>query len=94
MRKQDKELEEELNDQLDKGKAIASPSSDSSIQGSFLVATQREEDSPSTDDEVQSKEAQKDTTPERVMRDMAFLKASWANMVENQDNEARLIASL
>lgn len=94
LRQQDKQLEDELNAQMDKGKIIASPSSVSSTQGYFVDATQRHDDFLSTDDEVQSKEEQLVTTPERVIKDMAFLQKSWANMTENEYAEARLLASL
>jgi hypothetical protein len=33
-------------------------------------------------------------TPERVKKDMNFLKESWANMAENEENETRAIETL
>jgi hypothetical protein len=73
---QDQLLEFELNDE-------------SSSQGSFVDATQEQQDKSSS-----SESDKLDITPDRVKNDMAFLKDSWANMIENEEEEARLLTHL
>ncbi|WJX78338.1 hypothetical protein P8452_61571 [Trifolium repens] len=73
---QDQLLEFELNDE-------------SSSQGSFVDATQEQQDKSSS-----SESDKLDITPDRVKKDMAFLKDSWANMIENEEEEARLLTHL
>jgi len=60
---------------------------DSSSQGSFMDATQTQEDS--IDDTAQSK-SPKDATPVRILKDMEFLKNSWAHMTKNNKEEDSL----
>jgi hypothetical protein len=75
---QDLLLEDDLNDDLDAHKEdadIVESVEGSSTQGSFVAGTQA----------VQSEEKQ--STPERVKKDMVFLKDSWANMAELEENE-------
>jgi hypothetical protein len=80
---QDLELEVDLNANPDANLNDVSENewSDSSTQGSFVPASQL----------VHPKEKQSVTTPERVKRDMGFLKDSWANMVDLEENETNQI---
>ncbi|MCH99212.1 hypothetical protein A2U01_0020223, partial [Trifolium medium] len=84
-KEQDLRLEAELNEELDSDREVAVNSlEDSSTKGSFVAVTQ----------EDHSEEVHQIATPERVKKDMVFLKESWANMTENEENETRLIDNL
>jgi hypothetical protein len=61
---------------------------DVSSQGSFIDATQHDRPSSEGDLNVQGTSS---ATTENVRKDMAFLNDSWANMAENDDEEARLL---
>jgi hypothetical protein len=78
-KKLDLALEAELNAKLIANNTVAAfvtDLSDSSSQDSFVAdSTHLEVSHPSS-------------TPERVKRDMVFLKNSWANMAELEENEA------
>ncbi|GAU42257.1 hypothetical protein TSUD_327350 [Trifolium subterraneum] len=83
-KEQDQLLESELIvDHLKDNEAAVCTADNSSSNGSFVEATQDLQDKTSSSACL---------TPDRVMNDMAFLKESWANMVENDDDdeEARL----
>jgi hypothetical protein len=62
---------------------------ESSSQGSFVDATQEKQDKTSS-----SESDKLDITSDRVKNDMAFLKDSWANMIKNEEEEARLLTHL
>jgi uncharacterized protein YcgL (UPF0745 family) len=82
-KKLDLALEAELNAKLIANNTVASfvnDLSDSSSQDSFVA--------DSNDLEV----SHPSSTPERVKRDMVFLKNSWANMAELEENEALHVA--
>lgn len=63
---------------------------DVSSQGSFIDATQELHDRPSSEGDF-NVQGTSSATPENVRKDMAFLNDSWANMAENDDEEARLL---
>jgi hypothetical protein len=90
LREQDKELEQDLNDNLN--------DDDTSSQDSFVDATQMDgqivvaqlnQDQPLNVES--SQDAGKIPTPDRVAQDMAFLKQSWANMVDAEDESMKLL---
>jgi hypothetical protein len=75
---QDIQLEQELNKHLE---PILTPfSTSSSSQGSTVKATQHSKSNSSASDSLL-------VTPERVVKDMNFLKNSWANMVDEEVEE-------
>ncbi|GAU37905.1 hypothetical protein TSUD_163420 [Trifolium subterraneum] len=80
-KEQDLLLEAELN--------AATSNDTGSIQGSFVDETQDQNDRSSNSESVKPSEIS-----ERVKKDMEFLKTSWANMADNEDEEARLIEYL
>jgi hypothetical protein len=67
----------------------ATDANDVSSQGSYIDATQEIHDKSSNDGDVNDQD-NNTMTPENVKKDMAFLNESWANMVENEEEEARL----
>ncbi|WJX72821.1 hypothetical protein P8452_56661 [Trifolium repens] len=62
---------------------------DVSSHGSYIDATQDLQDKSSNEGELKD-QGNSSMTPPNVKKDMAFLNESWANMVENEDQEARL----
>jgi hypothetical protein len=66
---------------------------DVSSQGSYIDATQELHDK-SSDESDKNVQGTSSATPEKVKKDMAFLNESWANMVDNDDEEARLMQFL
>ncbi|MCH87332.1 hypothetical protein A2U01_0008200, partial [Trifolium medium] len=86
-KEQDRMLEAELNaDNI--MNVNTSKATVTSSQSSFVNATEEQEKGSSSVSESL------DATPDRVKSDMAFLNDSWANMVENEDEEARLMEQL
>jgi hypothetical protein len=81
---QDRRLEDDLNKVNDQ-QLVDNDFEDTSSQGSFVEATQVISHNSACNDSEKRIE-----TPDRVIKDMDFLKNSWANMVENEDEEARL----
>ncbi|MCH81737.1 DUF4283 domain protein [Trifolium medium] len=80
-KEQDILLEVELN--------AATPIDTDSTQGSFVDATQDQHDRTSN-----SESEKISATHERVKKDMKFLNDLWANMADNEDEEARLLEYL
>lgn len=98
-REQDKQLEAEVNEELERETNIDKATKDassSSMQGSFVDATQAQvqDDNLSNEDGAHSGSSHLIKTPDRVMKDMEFLKTSWENLVEDVDDEVNLIADL
>ncbi|KAK2400289.1 hypothetical protein QL285_050002 [Trifolium repens] len=81
---QDRRLEDDLNKVNDQ-QLVDNDFEDTSSQGSFVESTQVISHNSACNDSEKRIE-----TPDRVIKDMDFLKNSWANMVENEDEEARL----
>jgi hypothetical protein len=92
-KEQDRSLEEELNNgiefETEIGEVHDSDVQTSSTKGSFVDATQFQQDT-----DTNSEGNILITTPERVKKDMEFLKESWANMADNDEVEARLMEYL
>jgi hypothetical protein len=94
-KEQDQQLEAELIADIE-GKAQKSNTQESvsdSTQGSFVDATMDNSDNLSID-EVNSKDKSLETTPERVAKDMEFLKQSWANIIDKDEAEASFLKDL
>jgi hypothetical protein len=87
LKEQDKLLEFEHNAQHPQPVEQDDHDDDTSSDGSFIDATQQ---NPPEDVEQQDKVP----TPVRVQRDMEFLNNSWANMNENVQADADLLAAL
>jgi hypothetical protein len=66
--------------------AAGGEADDASSQGSFIDATQEMHDKSSTDGDHDFS----DKTPDNVKKDMVFLNESWANMVENEEEDTSL----
>jgi hypothetical protein len=91
-KEQDKSLEVELSENSLKSIEIndnVNIDDDVSSQGSYIDATQDLQDKSSNEGELKD-QGNSSMTPPNVKKDMAFLNESWANMVENEDQEARL----
>ncbi|KAK2403140.1 hypothetical protein QL285_052602 [Trifolium repens] len=91
LREQDKQIEKELNDDFDENNANTIILEENSSQDSFVNDTQPVEvagqsvisgQPPQEDRPNQPVDIVKVPTPERVAKDMVFLKESWANMAE------------
>jgi hypothetical protein len=81
-RNQDQQLENELNDKVEVVAEKIMSEAESSV--SFVGATQNH--MGITSDFTASPETRQ--TPDRVIKDMEFLKTSWANMAEEEEEEA------
>jgi hypothetical protein len=79
-------LEVELSDNSLKTLAAGGEADDASSQGSFIDATQEMHDKSSTDGDQDFS----DKTLDNVKKDMVFLNESWANMVENEEEDTSL----
>jgi hypothetical protein len=85
-KERDRLLEVELSDNCLKTLAASGEADDASSQGSFIDATQEMHDKSSTDGDHDFS----DKTPDNVKKDMVFLNESWANMVENEEEDTSL----
>jgi hypothetical protein len=85
-KEQDRFLEVELSDNCLKTLAASGEADDASSQVSFIDATQEMHDKSSTDGDQDFS----DKTPDNVKKDMVFLNESWANMVENEEEDTSL----
>ncbi|WJX72803.1 hypothetical protein P8452_56645 [Trifolium repens] len=91
-KEQDKSLEVELSENSFKSIETndnVNIDDDVSSQGSYIDANQDLQDKSSNEGELKD-QGNSSMTPPNVKKDMAFLNESWANMVENEDQEARL----
>jgi hypothetical protein len=85
-KERDRLLEVELSDNCLKTLAASGEADDASSQGSFIDATQEMHDKSSTDGDQDFS----DKTPDNVKKDMVFLNESWANIVENEEEDTSL----
>jgi hypothetical protein len=81
LKDQDKQLEDELN--AVRVEEVTMSDSDSS---EFVDATQHQITTASASNTVSPGIDQR-TTPDRIVKDMEFLKNSWANMAEEEENQ-------
>lgn len=91
LRQKAKKLEDDLDAQIKADAARDSTKEvhdDVSSQGSFVDATQIQEDSnDETEDDIEI------STPDRIKKDMVFLHNSWANLADLEEEEDGLTAS-
>jgi hypothetical protein len=86
IREQDKELEQDLNANVN--------DEDTSSQDSFVDATQMDGQivvAQNQDQPLNVESAGQFPIPDRVVQDMAFLKQSWANMVDAEEESRKLL---
>jgi hypothetical protein len=84
---QDQHLEIELNERV--GFVIHQTMSDSDSSESFVDATQNQPNNASSSN-VSVDQSQ---TPERIRQDIEFLKQSWANMAEEDEDNQRVLVT-
>lgn len=107
LKEQDRIVEQELlaeQEKQDDKVQNSNEDDDSSIGSEFVDATQVTADSESVGDSSDHEKtpvikrtqegSSKNDTSDVNKRNMEFLKDTWANMVEDEENEARLLAAL